>query len=33
MILGTDMVWLVDLDVHNEWNCSGVNAEHILQIM
>jgi len=33
MILGTDMFWLVDLDIHNEWNCSEVNAEQVLQIM
>jgi len=33
IILGTDTVWLVDLDTHNEWNCSQVNVEHVLQIM
>jgi len=32
-ILGTDTVWLVDLGIHNEWNCSQVNVEHVLQII
>jgi len=32
-ILGTDTIWLVDLDIHNEWICSRVNVEQVLQII